>query len=94
MEEDKKKKKNRKKKNKQATKPTESVTLDVVESTSDSQKHVLEIGQDNNGQVSGIIHEPDDVQGHVHANSDGHLANGFEGVSLFSFLCISVTERA
>ncbi|KAI3474362.1 hypothetical protein Pfo_029215 [Paulownia fortunei] len=82
MEEDKKKKKNKKKKNKQATKPTESVTLDARESTSDSQSHVLEIGQNNNGQASGIIDAPNHVEGHIDADRVGHLANGTEGTNL------------
>ncbi|KAL0375477.1 UNVERIFIED_CONTAM: hypothetical protein Sradi_3463400 [Sesamum radiatum] len=79
MEEDKKKKKNKKKKNKQATKPTENVTLDARESASDSQGHVSYIGQEN-GQVSGTI--GNDTGGHKDADRDEHLANGLEGTNL------------
>lgn len=90
MDDDKKKKKNKKKKNKQATKLNESITLDARESTADSQSHVQEIGQNNNGQVSGIADVPNDVRGHINADRDGHLANGTEVVSLFCFLCVYV----
>ncbi|KAL7095072.1 hypothetical protein ACP275_10G002200 [Erythranthe tilingii] len=77
MEEDKKKKKNRKKKNKQATKPIESVTLD------NGQSHDPEIEQNNNnGQVSGIVDETNDVGGDLHANRDEPIANGTRGANL------------
>ncbi|KAL9152730.1 hypothetical protein ABFS82_10G002000 [Erythranthe guttata] len=85
MEEDKKKKKNRKKKNKQATKPIESVTLDVGagQSTSNGQIHDPEIEQNNNnGQVSGIVNETNDVGGDLLANRDEPLANGTRGANL------------
>ncbi|XP_020553267.1 uncharacterized protein LOC105174685 isoform X3 [Sesamum indicum] len=79
MEEDKKKKKNKKKKNKQATKPTENVTLDARESASGSQGHVSYIGQEN-GQVSRTIEN--DTGGHIVVDRDEHLANGLEGTNL------------
>ncbi|KAL0450888.1 UNVERIFIED_CONTAM: hypothetical protein Slati_1645200 [Sesamum latifolium] len=79
MEEDKKKKKNKKKKNKQATKPTENVTLDARESASDSQSNVSYMGQEN-GQVSRTI--GNDTGGYKDADRDEHLANGLEGTNL------------
>ncbi|KAL3839932.1 hypothetical protein ACJIZ3_024523 [Penstemon smallii] len=83
MEEDKKKKKNKKKKNKHATKPTESVTLDAKESTPDHQSHVLNIGHDNNGQVStGAIDALNDVGRNSEVDRDGHLVNGSEAENL------------
>lgn len=84
MEDDKKKrKKNKKKKNKQANEVTESDKLDSMESTSDSQSHVQETGENDCIQVSEIADAPADDTGHVTADGDGRLANGAEAVSLF-----------
>ncbi|KAL6574466.1 hypothetical protein OROMI_011751 [Orobanche minor] len=83
MEEDKKKRKinKKKKKKKNATEQTESVTLDATESTSDSQSRVLEIEQNANGQVSGVIDSSNDVGGHI-VDKGGNHANNSEGTSL------------
>ncbi|KAL6508106.1 hypothetical protein OROGR_024301 [Orobanche gracilis] len=83
MEDDKKKRKinKKKKKKKNATEQTESVTLDARESTSDSQSLVLEIEQNNNGQVSEIIDSSNDVGGRIDVDKGGNHANS-EGTSL------------
>lgn len=84
MEDDKKRrKKNKKKKNKQTNEPTETGKLDDKESTSDSQSHVLEIGEKSDVKLSEIADAPNDDIGHITAEGDGVLANGTEVVSLF-----------
>lgn len=76
-------KKSKKKNNKQATKPTESVTVDATESTSDSQSHVQEVGKDNDDQVSVIVDATNDVITQTDADRNDHFANGNEVVSIF-----------
>lgn len=84
MEDDKKRrKKNKKKKNKQPNEPTESDNHDAKESTSDSQSHVQEIGENNSIQVSETADVPNDTIGHTIADGYRCLVNGTEGVSLF-----------
>ncbi|KAL1545373.1 hypothetical protein AAHA92_22109 [Salvia divinorum] len=83
MEDDKKRrKKNKKKKNKQTNEPTETDKLDAKESTSDSQCHVLEIGEKYDVEVSEIADAPNDEIGQITADADGCLANGTEVINL------------
>ncbi|CAA0836185.1 Mitochondrial ATP synthase D chain-related protein [Striga hermonthica] len=82
MEEEKKKKKNKKKKNKQATKPTESVTLDASKSTSDGQSHVIEVEQNSNYEVSGVKGSSKEAQRCRDVDSGLNHANGSKEANL------------
>lgn len=89
MEDDKKRrKKNKKKKNKQANEVSDSDKLDAKESTSDSQSHVQEMGENNNIPVPEITDGPTDDTGHITADGDRRLANGTEIVGLCQSLLL------
>ncbi|XP_022890878.1 myosin heavy chain, clone 203-like isoform X3 [Olea europaea var. sylvestris] len=81
MEVDKKKKKN-KKKNKQATKQTECATVDAMESISDDQSYVSEMGPDNNSQILEIQVSQNDLGPKIDVDMDKSFANGAEGTTL------------